>query len=389
MNRLFRFSLLLLIAALLYYGIQILFFSSEKKTVNIPSEPDGSFQVPSEILKKYKFQTARLEKAPNFERIILPGVISYDLKNTAKIGSRVSGKVEQIFVNEGDTVKKGQKVVAISSTELGEMEARYKKAHTRKESLFVQMERAKELYEKKIISAKEFESILMEFRTSKTEAENAYNALISYGLSSEEIAQILQGKTFSMNLFIRSPISGTITERNAMIGQAVTTNDTLFTVSDLSNLWVLLEVFEKDLYNVRVGQFAEISPLGSNLKKKAKVAHVGEVIDPNTRSAEIRLELPNPDKIFRPGQSVTSILEGSPYSESEKKIVFTLPSNSVHRIEGKNVVFIRLEGSKFQAKTVTIGKSIEDRVEILDGITPEEEVVTEGSFILKSQYLKI
>lgn len=389
MSNKLKIIVFILLVALGYYAYISFFRSNEEEKITEIQE-EGVFSISENIQKNYKFEFSKLQDAPKFERIALPGTVSYDLSHTARIGTRVQGRIEAIYVNEGDYVKKYQNVFSIASTELGDMESRFKKAVARKESLKIQLDRAKELYEKKITSAKEYESTLMEYKTSVTEAENAGNALKSYGLNQSEITEILAGKSFSLNLKIRSPISGTITERNAILGQSVTPNDNLFTVSDLSTVWIILEVFEKDLNQVKIGQFADIIPLGNESDKtQAKVAHVGEVIDATTRSAEIRLELKNQDRKFKPGQSVSSFMQGSVVQKAEVSKIFTLPDKSVHMIEGENFVFIKRPDGKFQAKSVQVGKSIENRIEILSGIEPDDTVVTEGSFILKSEFLKI
>ncbi|MCC5814753.1 MAG: efflux RND transporter periplasmic adaptor subunit [Leptospira sp.] len=379
-----------LLAILIAYYIYLSFFRSKAgNDVDEIKEP-GVFSISENIQKNYKFEYEFMKEAPGTEKIALPGTVTYNLNNTAKIGSRVQGRIVGIFVNEGDYVKKNQNVVSIASAELGEMESRYKKAISRKESLKIQLDRAKELYDKKITSAKEYESTLMEYKTSSTEAENALNALRSFGLNPSEIKEIEAGKTYSLGLNIRSPISGTITERNAVLGQSVSVSENLFTVSDLSTVWVMLEVFEKDLNQVKIGQYADIIPVGNEKEiTQAKVAHVGEVIDATTRSADIRLELKNSERKFRPGQSVSSFMQGTVARKVTEKKTYTLPDKAIHMIEGEHFAFIKRSDGKFQAKSIAIGKSIDNRIIVISGIDPQDEVVTEGSFILKSEFLKI
>jgi membrane fusion protein, heavy metal efflux system len=379
-----------LLAILIAYYIYLSFFRSKAgDEINEFKEP-GVFSISENIQKNYKFEYELMKEALGTEKIALPGTVTYNLNNTAKIGSRVQGRIVGIYVNEGDYVKKNQNVVSIASAELGEMESRYKKAISRKESLKIQLDRAKELYDKKITSAKEYESTLMEYKTSSTEAENALNALRSFGLNPSEIKEIEAGKTYSLGLNIRSPISGTITERNAVLGQSVSVSENLFTVSDLSTVWVMLEVFEKDLNQVKIGQFADIIPVGNEKEiTQAKVAHVGEVIDATTRSADIRLELQNTERKFRPGQSVSSFMQGTVARKVTEEKTYTLPDKAIHMIEGENYVFTKRADGKFQAKSVVVGKSIDNRIIVISGIDPQDEVVTEGSFILKSEFLKI
>lgn len=391
-----RLGMIRLAFAIIILGASILFYRtwSKKSDSSIEEstslEQRDSFNISAEVLKKHPVKTVFLKKEGDYEQVIVPGTVSYDLGKVARVGSRVSGRLVHIYVNEGDHVKKGQTIFSISSVELGEMESLYKKSIARKDALLIQSERAKELYEKKVTSAKEYEMTMMEYQSIKTEAENSRNALENYGLTSSEIGSLLQGKSYSLNLPIRSPISGTVTERNAVLGQAVSARDNLFTVADLSSLWIILEVYEKDLNQIKIGNSAFVTPIGSEDEPiKAKTTHVGEVIDPVKRSAEVRLMVKNIRGQLRPGQSVSAVLQGLVPSHGEKKEFYTIPSKSVHKIEGESIVFIQLEDGSFQAKKVTIGRSVDDRLEVLDGVSPTDRIVTDGSFLLKSEYLKI
>jgi cobalt-zinc-cadmium efflux system membrane fusion protein len=355
----------------------------------IPKNPN-EIRVTSEILAKHPIQTAKMKEEGDFEEVFLPGTVSYDLAKMARVGSRVTGRIVNIFVNEGDYVQKGQRVFAIQSVELGEMEAMYKKALARKEALMIQAERAKELYEKKVTSAKEYEMAMMEFKTVKTELETSRSALENFGLSPSEIESLSTGVSFSLNLPIRSPITGTVTERNAVLGQAVSVRDNLFTVADLSTLWIMLEVYEKDLNQIKIGAIAEVVPYGEvSGNITAKVSHVGEVVDPVKRSAEVRLLVKNAKGKLRPGQTISATVQGLVPQTTEKKKFFTIPQVAVHKIEGESLVFVKISDDTFLAKKIETGKSVDDRIEIISGLELNDEVVTEGSFLLKSEYLRI
>ncbi|MCG9874488.1 MAG: efflux RND transporter periplasmic adaptor subunit [Leptospiraceae bacterium] len=388
-TKVFRIALLILgIAIAVYFFLQWKGSSKEEvKEVTAPKE--RQIQISESILKNHPIQTTSLKLEGEFEEVLLPGKVSYDLAKMARIGSRVPGRIVSIFINEGDYVSKGQVIFSIQSVELGDMEAIYRKASARKEALLLQAERAKELYEKKVTSAKEFEMAMMDYKTVKTELETSRSALENYGLNEAEINALVGGKSYSLNLPIRSPISGTITERNAILGQAVSVRDNLFTVADLSTLWILLDVYEKDLNQIRIGTQAEVFPVGSEADKvTAKVAHVGEVIDPVKRTAELRLLVKNAKGRLRPGQSISAVVQGL-VAQGEKSKFYTLPEKCVHKIEGETIVFLQNTNGTFTPRKIQVGRLVDDRIEVLSGLSEGDVVVSDGSFLLKSEYLKI
>ncbi|GBF49602.1 efflux pump protein [Leptospira ryugenii] len=374
--------------SLSYYGYTK-FFGGPKKTESL-SDDKSKFRVSEEIQKNHPFSIVYLEERAVEEDLQLPGTVSYDMNNVAKVGSRVNGRILSVFVKEGDRVKKGAPLASIQSVELGTTEANYLKARARLEALKVQADRAKELYEKKVTSAKEYEMSLMDYKSVKAEMETSRNALENLGLNDSEISNLEAGKYNSKNLFIRSPISGTVTVREAIIGQAVNARDNLFTVADLSVLWINLEVFEKDLNSLRKGNEAKVIPIGGTIDDavKAVVSYVSDVIDPVKKTAEIRLEVRNANGRLRPGQSVTANVKGM-VAENLRNKIKVIPMDSVHKIEGETFVFVKNMDASFSAKKVGLGKSYEDWVEILTGLDGNEAIVKDGSFVLKSEYLKL
>ncbi|EOQ97112.1 efflux transporter, RND family, MFP subunit [Leptospira wolbachii serovar Codice str. CDC] len=380
-------SILVLVASVAYFGYSK-FFGAGKKTEAL-TDDKSKFMISQEIQKNHPFSIVYLEEKALEEELQLPGTVSYDMNSVAKVGSRVSGRIVQVFVKEGEHVKKSTALASIQSVELGTTEANYLKARARLEALKVQADRAKDLYERKVTSAKEYEMSLMDYKSVKAEMETSRNALENLGLNDAEITNLEGGKYNSKNLYIRTPISGTVTEREAIIGQAVNARDNLFTVADLSVLWINLEVYEKDLASIRVGNEAKVIPIGSKDESlKAVVSHVGDVIDPIKKTAEIRLEVRNSKGRLRPGQSVTATVVGAMVESSVNKAK-VIPAECIHKIEGENYIFVRNGDGSFSAKKIGVGKTYDNWVEITNGVESGEAIVEEGSFVLKSEYLKL
>jgi cobalt-zinc-cadmium efflux system membrane fusion protein len=350
--------------------------------------PLSRIKIPSDVLKNHPLTFTKLRERGFYEEIVLPGKVSYDLERMATVGSRVPGRINKVYVKEGDMISSGSPLAIISSVELGKSQSDYLKSKARLEVLKTQLERANDLFEQKIISTKEFEMANVEFRTVKTEMDTSLNSLLVFGLNQNEINLLEKGKLEPSTLTLRSPLGGTVTQRNAINGQSVATVDNLFVVANLTRLWILLDVYEKDLNSVKLDAEANVSTLEERPESvKARVAHVSEVIDSIKHTAEIRLEVDNRDFKLKPGQTVSAKVQGL-ISESKSKRIMVIPSDSIHKIEGKSYVFIAHTDGTFEAKAVEVGDSIDDDIEIKSGISVEDTIVSTGSFLLKSEYLK-
>ncbi len=364
--------------------------SASSKNVNSQVENTNSnrIRISEDILKTYPLSFTKVREIGFHEDIILPGKVSFDLEKVASVGSRVPGRVNKVFVKEGDFVNKGSPLASISSVELGNAQANYLKAKAKLETLKIQYDRAKELFEEKIISAREYEAVNVEYKTIKTELETSYNTLIVFGVTPEEIKLLEEGKLTSSQMIIRSPLAGTVVERKAIQGQSVNTEENLFQVANLTKLWIMLDVYEKDLHSVELGTEATVFLLGNKLEPvKAHVAYVGEIIDPIKHTAEIRLEVENRDFKLKPGQTVSAVVKGL-ISQDKMRKIMVLPSEAVHKIEGNSFIFIAHPDGSFEAKKIEVGSIIDNDIEIKTELDPDLNIVSKGSFLLKSEYLK-
>ncbi|MDV6235626.1 efflux RND transporter periplasmic adaptor subunit [Leptospira ellisii] len=372
-----------------YFGYKK--FSSKKAEEKKPVVVNKSrFTVSEEILKRHPLTLVALKEVSAVEEVALPGRISYDPESMARAGSTVEARIQKVLVREGDRVSQGSPLAILSSVMLGEVEASYVKARASLEALKLQADRAKELFDMKVTSAKDYEFANMQYKTARTEVETTRIKLENYGLTPGEIAGIERGVYVSSNLVLRSPITGEVTERKAIQGQQVTRNEDLFTIANLTNLMVLLEVYEKDLGTISEGDDALIYPLGDEKSPgiRGEVAYVGTVLDNVKRTAKIRIMVSNRNGKLKPGQSVTAKVKGM-VANAGSEPRRTIPIEAVHEIEGKSMVFLQNEDGSFEAAEVVVGDSVGDEVVIKSGIREGAQVVSRGSFILKSEYLKL
>ncbi|EMN71758.1 efflux transporter, RND family, MFP subunit [Leptospira interrogans serovar Bataviae str. UI 08561] len=387
-----RYKFILVLLAVLstgYLGYKKFFPKKieEKKQSTVDK---NKFTVSEEILKRHPITLVSLKEIAAIDEVALPGRISYDPESMARAGSTVEARIKKVLVREGDRVSQGSPLAILSSVMLGEVEASYVKARASLEALKLQADRAKELFDMKVTSAKDYEFANMQYKTAKTEVETTRIKLENYGLTPAEIAGIERGVYVSSNLVLRSPINGEVTERKAVQGQQVTRNEDLFTIANLTNLMVLLEVYEKDLGMISEGAEAQIYPLGDEKSSgiRGEVAYVGSVLDSIKRTAKLRIMVSNRNGKLKPGQSVTAKVKGM-VANSGSEPRKTIPLEAVHEIEGKSFVFLQNEDGSFEATEVIVGDTVGDEVVIKAGIREGAEIVSRGSFILKSEYLKL
>ncbi|EMY78043.1 efflux transporter, RND family, MFP subunit [Leptospira weilii serovar Ranarum str. ICFT] len=372
-----------------YFGYKKFFSKKpdEKKQTVVDKK---RFSVSEEILKRHPLTLVELKEVSAFDEVALPGRISYDPESMARAGSTVEARVKKVLVREGDRVSQGSPLAILSSVMLGEVEASYVKARASLEALKLQADRAKELFDMKVTSAKDYEFANMQYKTAKTEVETTRIKLENYGLTPGEIAGIERGVYVSSNLVLRSPINGEVTERKAVQGQQVTRNEDLFTIANLTNLMVLLEVYEKDIGSISEGADAIVYPLGDEKSPgiRGEVAYVGTILDNVKRTAKLRIMVSNRNGKLKPGQSVTAKVKGI-VANSGGEPRHTVPLEAVHEIEGKSVVFLQNEDGSFEATEVITADTVGEEIVIKAGLKEGAKVVSRGSFILKSEYLKL
>lgn len=316
------------------------------------------------------------------------GSVSYDADHFAEVGPLIAGRIVGLHAGVGDKVQIGQVLGELESAEVGQAEAAYVTAKAT--SLFAQanLRRERELAEHRIASVRDRELAESKAAIEAAALTAAIQRLRTLGLRPEDIRELDHGGSRlglgPGRVPLLSPISGTIVTREVSLGQAVQPAADAFKVAHLSHLWVLLDLFEKDLLSVYVGQRAELrTDVSPGKTFPARVAYVGQVIDEKTRTAPVRIEFDNADELFRPGQFVTAMLRGDPARAQSE--VLAVPRTAVMTSEGKSLVFIARDDGSFIRRTVELGASGGGLVEIRHGLTPGERVAVDGAFLLKSE----
>lgn len=299
----------------------------------------------------------------------------------ATVGPRVAGRVVQVKVNVGDHVKRESPLLVLESAEVGEARADFVADQARAEVALRAAKRARGLLESRVTSERAVEEAEGELRQAEADLEAARTRLLSYGADPNSPHQEQPGQ-----VVLTSPIGGTVVERTVYVGQWVEPGDSVLGIIDLKELWLAGSVYEGDLQHVQEGQqvVVEIRALPGE-RFQGEVAYVADRLDPESRTAALRVVMPNIDHRLRPGMFATAQLAAA---ATEARQVLAIPASALQDVEGRPFVFVPDGETSFRVRWVQVGASEGEWAEIIDGLTPEERLVTRGSLLLKAQLLR-
>ena len=315
--------------------------------------------------------------------LTLNGNVAFNENRLLAVSTLVPGRVVQLPVDLGQAVSKGQPVAWIESMELGRMRQEYLRAATEADIAEKSYERAKLLVAEKAIAAGEFQQREGDYRSKQSALASAELALRQAGDDPRQARS-----TGAPRVAVRAPFAGRVIDRKVTPGALVEALHPLVTVGDLSNVWVFLRVYEKDLGAIRTGLPITVTTEAlPGTRFTGTIDYVGSEVDPNTRTTRIRATVRNAGERLRPGLFVSGRLEVSGGARKEEKLL-AVPNGAIQTLAGKPTIFVQTAPNTFARRTLEAGRGFGDYVEVLAGLKAGEDVVTEGSFILKSQFSK-
>ncbi|MGH7818777.1 MAG: efflux RND transporter periplasmic adaptor subunit [Candidatus Binatia bacterium] len=342
-----------------------------------------------EAMRSISLETVAAGRQPVAEEVRSTAVVKPNDYRLAHVSPRISGKAIEVRALLGQKVSAGEVLAELDSLELGQRKADFLQARTNLDVGRRNYRREKRLFEQQISSEKEYLEAKGEFERSEAAYRSAREALRLVGLSDKEISRITwEGAKEPLSHFpLVAPFPGTIIERHITIGELIDAEDKPFTIADLASVWVLVDIYEADLGRVRVGDRARI--VVDSYPQDAfegEVTYLSEVVNPETRTAQARVEVPNPEQRLRPGMFARVAIRTSSRGSREALVV---PRDAVQKVRGESVVFVADEKSgTFLPREVSLGQAFGDFVEVVSGLREGEPVVTKGAFYLKSSLLK-
>lgn len=301
----------------------------------------------------------------------LPGEIRFNEDRTAHVVPRVAGIVDAVPVSLGQAVKQGQVLAVISSAQVSEQRSELQAAQKRLQLARTTYERERKLFEEKISPEQDVLQAQQALREVEISVANAQQKLQALGAS--------PGSGALTRFELKAPFDGVVVEKHISLGEQVKEDANVFTISDLRTVWVQMNVAAKDLPLVRVGERATVRATAFEQTATGNVVYVGSLIGEQTRTAQARVTIANPNMTWRPGLYVNVELVAS-----ETTLPVTVSSEAIQTLNDKPVVFLRTPGG-FVPQPVELGRSDGKRVEIAKGLQPGTRYASTGSFVLKAE----
>jgi cobalt-zinc-cadmium efflux system membrane fusion protein len=320
-----------------------------------------------------------------------PATVVPDHHSTADITALVRGRVVDVYADLGQQVKAGDLLAILYSSELGMAQSAYLKALAKLYVAERSYERAQMLLQEKVIGLAESQRRQGDMLSLRAETREAQDRLRLLGMSEDQIRKLDKEQKIHSYVPITAPFDSRVIARNLTKGEVVEVTEKLFTVADLSEVWVLANIPEKDIPFIRpelagpdatavVQQVEVLLTAYPGEVFKGKVTYVGDVLEVATRTMNLRLELPNPDRKLKPHMYATIRVHSLPVRNA-----LVVPEHAVQRDRDRRFVFIQRDATTFEARDVLVGESNGEHVRILDGLREGEPLVVKGAFILKSE----
>lgn len=363
---------------------------------SVPKNPGEVVISPAEQVAQ-KIEVEAVQKRDLAAVLSLPGHITLPDNATWRVGVLTDGRVEKVYANLGDYVHKGQILARMHSHDVHDARAAYQTALADRAKLDsaaalaqTEYDRTQRLYALKAASLEQTQIAHQELINAQTEAKDASIAVIRERTHLEDTLGVpadIPENSHNENdelVPIAAPASGYVLEKNVTPGVTIQPSTNAFVIGDLSRLWLLASVRADQLPQLHIGQSAVISVTGAPGESfPGRVANLGQRFDPTTRQMQIRLEFANAGGRLRP-----EMLAEAKVPADEKKPALLVPQDAVQQVNGQDVVFVRLSADRFAIRPIQAGDTAHGMIQVISGIQPGDQVVTLGSFLVKSQLLR-
>jgi membrane fusion protein, heavy metal efflux system len=345
------------------------------------SARSGLLRLTPEELSRIQVELAPVAQGQLFPHREFPATVQANQNELAEVTTLIRGRVVKVHVDVGQDVKKGALLAMLHSVDLGVAEGNYLKAGARLHEAELAHHRAKDLYENKALSLAELQRREAAMKTARAELREAKNRLELLGVPPEEIDRLDRELTIKANVPLRAPFDGRVITRNITQGEVVETDQKLFTVANLTDVWVIGNVPEKDVQFIRKDQKVNVVLAAyPHAIFTGTITYVGDMLDPATRTMSLRVTVPNPERLLKPEMFAIVSVYGAPSPDA-----LSIPLAAVQDGPVGKIVFVQRDAGVFEVRTIKLGNEEEDMIRVLEGVKAGEQVVTKGSFALKSE----
>ncbi|HJZ74010.1 MAG TPA: efflux RND transporter periplasmic adaptor subunit [Vicinamibacterales bacterium] len=313
----------------------------------------------------------------------LPGIVQANAYKQVVMTPLVAGRVTRVLAELGQAVQAGQPIAEIFSPEVAEAQTRFVSARAELDAHERELQRTEKLVEIGSASRQELERLHAEHTARLAALESARSRLQLLGLSAAEISNLGPGNDVSAVATVSAPFAGVVTERIANAGLNVDTTTKLFTVVDLSTVWVVADAYEKDFSRVHVGAPATVTTKAfPDAVLRGRISYIDPQVNAETRTAKIRVEMPNPRRELRLGMFADVRIEAA-----GQGAVAVIPKPAVQNVGDRTVVYLAdpKQPGRFLERQVRLGDRLGNDVAVLNGVQPGDTIVADGSFAIRAE----
>lgn len=355
--------------------------STEKKEHHEKSEHDEKDEqklltLSAEEAGKAGIKLQKLVLQQRSEQLVVTATIQANQDKLAHVGPRVTGRIVKVNANLGDRVMAGQALAMLDSIELGEARSSYMQAASEAAVAQAGFDRAQRLHADNIIPEKDYLRARAEHEKTRASLRAASDKLSMIGVDPEK----LSGSIFPLV----APFAGTIIEKKAVLGELATPDKLLFTVADLSTLWIESDLFEKDLGKVKPGAKATVSVSAyPGVVFKGRLTYISSTMNKETRTIKARVEVPNRDGRLKPEMFASAAIS----TRGTSTTALSVPDEAVLLMQGQTTVFVAERGG-YEPRAVEVSERVQGYAVLKSGVTAGESVVVSGAYALKARLLK-
>jgi cobalt-zinc-cadmium efflux system membrane fusion protein len=334
---------------------------------------------PMEVVVDDDLRQRVLVDAPPMRRVAdtirIAGRLEANQNRSSRIGAPITGRLTQVGAQIGQVVRLGQTLAEINSPELAQAQLNFLRAHSQTQLLSRAVERAKLLLDADVIGSAELQRRQGELVVAQAEKRAAHDQLRALGLSEDRLTLLEATGQIQPTAEITASLGGTVIERKVALGQVVNPTDVLFVVADLTSLWAAAEVPEQDAQFVKPGQRVQIEvPALDNERFSGRVALVADVVNPETRTVRVVVDLENRGARFKPSMLITMLVEGR---VADRQVV---PITAVVREGNADFVYVEVRPGVLRMTPVEIGPERDGMHPLLKPLPPGSRIALDGAF---------
>jgi len=345
--------------------------------------PDVIVTLTDEAMKRAGIEIATVEAGSATDVLRLPAVVEPNAYARVSVTPLVTGRVTSVSAQLGAQVRQGQTLATVFSPELADAQTQYISARAELDAHERELARTEKLVQIGAASRQELERIHAEHTGQQTRVESARSRLDLLGMSREAVESLASGKSVDASTEVPAPISGVVTERLVNMGLNVDPATKLFTVVDLSTVWIVANLYEKDFARVRVGDHATVvTPAYPDRQIQGRVSYIDPQVSPESRTTKVRVEVSNPHYDLRLGMLAEAQIQAS----TSTSVAF-IPRIAVQNVADRSFVYVAKPGApgQFMEREVLVGQPSGERIQVVSGVVAGDKVVAEGSFFMRAE----